>query len=84
MPYQPDLIPKEHRVLPDYFNSRSSAAQPGNKVPVPILPTIVAVVLFLLALFFFKYFLLVCCSWLRGSFVHLLVSGCWKGTCALG
>jgi hypothetical protein len=52
MPYHPGLIPKESRVLPDYFTDK-----PANqrKEPLPPGPTAFAVIFFILALSFIKY-----------------------------
>lgn len=54
MPYIPDLIPKENRVLPDYFNVHNPKGKSGKERSEP-LAIIAAIVFFAAALFFYHY-----------------------------
>jgi hypothetical protein len=55
MPYQPGLIPPEHRVLPEYFTDRPVKGKPGNQPPEPVWAIILAVVFFIMAVVNFNH-----------------------------
>jgi len=66
MRYLKDLIPKEHKVLPEYFQEKESKNKPRNQKHSPLLTT-VGIIFFSLAIISIKYiflaFLLALIGW---------------------
>jgi len=60
MPYVPDLIPKEHRVLPDYFNTQNPKVKGGKGVAQP-LAIFAAIAFFSAAIYFYHDFFIALC-----------------------